>query len=472
MTGKPPGGRPRGSDYPPDGRPHGDRPAGADSHSGQSYNAHPGRRPRSGKPRGDARPGNRRPGSKPRANRLPGGRRGCPTAAAVSPSPGAQTSLEGQTGASQPLTLQTLLALYRPDLTETLATMDAPAYRYTQVFEHLLLRPDEPFAQATPLPTNTRTALDILGASTLTLVASRAAADGTTKLLLEGRDGVLVETVLMPYRDRLTVCLSSQVGCPVGCAFCATGTLGFQRNLTVAEIVDQVRMASALAGQGASAQSSAGQTNRRRLSNLVYMGMGEPLLNLQAVLDSIRVLTDPHGLNFAHRAISVSTIGIPNGILRLARTEPQINLALSLHAADDRTRALLVPGKFRHPLADILAAAWEHFAITHRKLLIEYVLIRGINDSVDAARRLAGLLHGHVVTVNLLAWNPVLRPPSAMPLPEGASLAAPARAAVVAFRDALSREGIEAVIRHSKGTDIEAACGQLAAQAASYPSTG
>jgi 23S rRNA (adenine2503-C2)-methyltransferase len=349
--------------------------------------------------------------------------------------------------------------------------MDAPTYRYTQVFEHLLLRPDEPFAQATPLPTDTRMALDTLGASTLTLIASRAATDGTTKLLLTGRDGVLVETVLMPYRDRLTVCLSSQVGCPVGCAFCATGTLGFQRNLTVAEIVDQVRMASALAGQGGIAQSGAGQANRR-LSNLVYMGMGEPLLNLQAVLDSIRVLTDSHGLNLAHRAISVSTIGIPNGILRLARTEPQVNLALSLHAADDRTRALLVPEKFRHPLADILAAAWEHFAITHRKLLVEYVLIRGINDSVDAARRLAGLLHGHVVTVNLLAWNPALRSPGAMPLPAGISLAAPARAAVVAFRDALTKGGIEAVIRHSKGTGIEAACGQLAARAASYRSTG
>jgi 23S rRNA (adenine2503-C2)-methyltransferase len=471
MTGKPRGGGPRGGGRPPDGIPRGGRPAGAGSRSGQSCNASLGHGPRGGKPEGDTRPSDRRPGSKSRADRPPGGRLERPTPAAVSPSPGAQTSLGTQTGVSQPLTLQTLLALYRPDLAETLATMDAPTYRYTQVFEHLLLRPDEPFAQATPLPTDTRMALDTLGASTLTLIASRAATDGTTKLLLTGRDGVLVETVLMPYRDRLTVCLSSQVGCPVGCAFCATGTLGFQRNLTVAEIVDQVRMASALAGQGGIAQSGAGQANRR-LSNLVYMGMGEPLLNLQAVLDSIRVLTDSHGLNLAHRAISVSTIGIPNGILRLARTEPQVNLALSLHAADDRTRALLVPEKFRHPLADILAAAWEHFTITHRKLLVEYVLIRGINDSVDAARRLAGLLHGHVVTVNLLAWNPALRSPGAMPLPAGISLAAPARAAVVAFRDALTKGGIEAVIRHSKGTGIEAACGQLAARAASYRSTG
>ena len=296
-------------------------------------------------------------------------------------------------GAATP---QTLLAVYRPDIAQALAAMDAPSYRYAQVYEHLFRRPLRSFAEATVLPTDTRAALDGLGVSTLTIAGSRSSPDGATKLLLAGRDGSHIETVIMRYRDRVTVCISSQVGCPVGCGFCATGAMGFRRNLSTAEIVDQVRPASALVGE-----------EDRRVSNLVYMGMGEPLLNLQAVLDSIRILTDPQGMGVAHRALSVSTIGIPSGILRLARAEPQVNLALSLHAADDRTRALLVPPSFRHPLSEILESAWEHFAITHRKLLIEYVLLDGVNDSVDDARRLAALLRGHVVTVNLLAWNPV-----------------------------------------------------------------
>lgn len=398
---------------------------------------------------------------------------------------GTRVELERRAGAKpqaavvQPLTPRALLALYRFDISEALRALDAPAYRYAQVCEHLLLRPHQPFSQAMVLPTGFRDALDRLGTSTLTLLGSRTAPDGTTKLLLSARDGLCLETVLMRYRDRLTVCLSSQVGCPVGCAFCATGAMGFQRNLTVAEIVDQVRAASVLAGN-----------DGRRVSNLVYMGMGEPLLNLQAILDSIRVVTDPSGLNLAHRAVSVSTVGIPSGIRRLARTEPQVHLALSLHAADDRTRALLVPKGFRHPLSEILDAAWDHFAITHRKLLVEYVLLRGVNDSVDDARRLAGLLHGHVVTVNLLAWNTVSRSPRTAPrrgakdadttyratagrgesLPDVFEASPPA--AIVAFRDALLKARVEAVIRRSKGSGIQAACGQLAGRSRSYELRG
>jgi 23S rRNA (adenine2503-C2)-methyltransferase len=329
-----------------------------------------------------------------------------------------------------------------------------------------------------------RASLDELGASTLAPAGSRTAADGTVKLLLETHDGSCVETVMMPYQKRVTVCISSQVGCPVGCAFCATGAMGFRRNLSVAEIVDQLRAVSALA-----------LDEGRRVSNLVYMGMGEPLLNLQAVLDSIRVFTDPRGMNLAHRALSVSTVGIPSGMLRLGRTEPQVNLALSLHAADDTTRARLIPRKYLHPLSSILEAAWRHFTITHRKLLIEYVLLRGVNDSPQDARRLAGLLRGHVVTVNLLSWNPVVRLGKSRP--EGNTCGAggksagepgttargapggsgprPAKdvpprfqasppAAVALFRDVLADAHVEAVVRQSRGAEIQAACGQLAGQ--------
>ncbi len=358
----------------------------------------------------------------------------------------------GSSQSPSPQSAEALLAMYRPDISRALLAMDAPSYRHAQVYEHLLRRPLQPFSQATALPSDTRDVLDALGASTLVTVDSQTAADGTMKLLLSGRDGQFLETVIMTYRDRVTVCMSSQAGCPVQCAFCATGAMGFKRNLSTAEIVDQVRAASALAA-----------ADGRRVSNLVYMGMGEPLLNLQAVLESIRIVTDPSGLGLAHRAISVSTVGIPHGILRLGHAEPQVNLALSLHAADDRTRALLIPETHRHSISDILSAAWEHFAITRRKLLVEYVLLRGINDSRDDARRLAGLLRGHVVTVNLLTWNPVFQQErialsKSLPLVFEAS----SPAAVSAFRDALLSARVEAVVRRSKGADIQAACGQLA----------
>jgi 23S rRNA (adenine2503-C2)-methyltransferase len=371
-----------------------------------------------------------------------------------------------------------MLALYRPDLSQALVAVTAPPYRHAQVYEHLFRRPLQPFAQATALPANIRDSLDDFGASTMTVVDSRTAPDGTTKFLLSARDGLCVETVIMTYRDRLTVCISSQIGCPVECGFCATGAMGFERNLSAAEIVDQVRAASAFAADSG-----------RRISNLVYMGMGEPLLNLQAVLDSIRIITDPNGFGLAHRAISVSTVGIPAGMLKLGRAEPQVNLALSLHAAGDRTRALLVPQTHRHPIAKILDAAWEHFAITHRKLLIEYVLLRGINDSADEARRLSGLLRGHVVTVNLLTWNSVprlfreqrdretSRPRHGTAERLGATthatavplvFEAPPQAVVNAFQDALASAGVETVVRRSKGSGIQAACGQLAGRRRSH----
>ena len=375
-----------------------------------------------------------------------------------------------------------ILDLYRPDISRLLADLGSPAFRRAQVLEHLLQRPGQTFAEATNLPLDVRTSLDAMGASTLTVATTTSSEDGATKLLLRAPDGAAIETVVMRYRDRVTACISSHVGCAVGCAFCATGTLGLTRNLSAAEIVDQVRAASALlAGEG------------RRLSNLVYMGMGEPLLNLQAVLNSIRIITDSRGMNMAHRSLSISTVGVPAGIRRLAREEPQVNLAISLHAADDRTRARLIPATFRQPIATILEAAWDHFEITRRKLLIEYVLIGGVNDSMEDARHLATLLRGHVVTVNLLAWNPV---PALAERPVGAAherpgrrtagrdsgraaasqqpgrsqacdlagFAPPTPQAIAAFRGTLLALKIEAVVRQSKGTAIQAACGQLAAQ--------
>lgn len=324
-------------------------------------------------------------------------------------------------------------------------------------------RPQRPFSEATALPADLRSHLTELRETTLRVVASQTASDGTVKSLMSAPDGASVEMVLMPYRDRTTICISSQVGCPVGCLFCATGGMGLQRNLTVGEIVDQVRYGSALvASEG------------RRITNVVYMGMGEPLLNLGAVLGSIQVITAPQGMGMAHRSLSVSSIGIPAGIRRLGREQPQVNLALSLHAADDETRARLVPEGYRHRLAEILDAAWDHFALTHRKLLVEYVLLGGVNDSPDDARRLATLLRGHVVTVNLLVWNPTSRSSkTAVGAHERSTRQSPvfrpsSAAAVAIFRSVLNTARVEAVLRQSRGTGIQAACGQLAGGLQSY----
>ena len=421
------------------------------------------------RPKRPGAPGKPRPSSPPakapRATAQSGARR--PAAPAKAPRPTWQTRVPRAASRPVPLppaspqTPEKLLALYRPDLSEALEEGGSPLYRQSQVFEYLMRPPMRPFSEATALPADVRARLDEAGATTLRVADTRTAADGTVKLLLACGDDANVETVVMPYQKRTTACISSQAGCPVGCAFCATGAAGFRRNLSTAEIVDQVRAAAGVAAERGG-----------RLSNVVYMGMGEPLLNLQAVLSSIAVLTHPRGLNLGHRSISVSTVGIPAGIVRLAHAEPQVNLALSLHSATDRTRELLVPARHRHPLNDILAAAWEHFALTRRKLMVEYVLLRGVNDSLDDARRLAALLRGHVVTVNLLSWNQVSIAASEQTGGQQAGAGAPqkrlsaftpsSRPAAAAFREALLDAKVEVTMRQSKGADIEAACGQLA----------
>jgi len=352
-----------------------------------------------------------------------------------------------------------LLTSYRPDLADVLIESGGPGFRQAQTLEHLLRQPLRPFAEALVLPKAVREGLDKKLASTLSLQESAVSPDGTTKLLLRAEDGEAVEAVVIPHGSRATVCISSQIGCAVRCGFCATGALGLRRNLSTAEIVDQVRWASVAADQA-----------RLRMSNVVFMGMGEPLLNLGAVLAAIRLVTYSRGLNLAHRAISVSTIGIPRGIVRLAEAEPQVNLALSLHAADDETRALLVPSGHRHRISEILGAAWEHFAITHRKLLVEYLLIQGVNDSPAAAERLAKLLRGHVVTVNLLTLNCVAqdrRLPASDANQASLQVFRPSQpAAAEVFRRVLLKANVEAVMRRSRGAEIGAACGQLAGRVA------
>ena len=281
-------------------------------------------------------------------------------------------------------------------------------------------------------------------------------ADGglTEKFLHRLDDGALIESVLMHYpargsvRERHTLCISSQAGCAVGCPFCATGELGFGRDLEVAEIVDQVRFsARRLAADG------------RRLTNIVFMGMGEPLLNLDRVLDAIEALNDPRRFGLGARHITVSTSGVVPGIRRLTALGPQFTLAVSLHAARDSLRDVLVPLNRRWPVAEVVDAARAHSRATGRRITYEATMIGGINDTPEDAEAMAELLRGDHAHVNLIPMNPVAHTPwAASPMPVIERFAATLRAA-----------GISTTIRRNRGQEVGAACGQLAAERAGEP---
>jgi 23S rRNA (adenine2503-C2)-methyltransferase len=281
-------------------------------------------------------------------------------------------------------------------------------------------------------------------------------ADGATteKALHHLDDGALIESVLMHYparagsRERHTLCISSQAGCAVGCPFCATGELGFGRDLEIAEILDQVRHAARrLAADG------------RRLTNIVFMGMGEPLLNLDRVLAAVEALNDPRRLGLGARHITVSTSGVVPGIRRLTALGPQFTLAISLHAARDALRDVLVPLNRRWPVAEVVGAARDHARATGRRISYEYTMIGGVNDTDADAAALVDLLRGDHVHVNLIPMNPVAHTPwTASPMPVIERFAATLRAA-----------GIGTTIRRNRGQEVGAACGQLAAERAGEP---
>jgi 23S rRNA (adenine2503-C2)-methyltransferase len=276
----------------------------------------------------------------------------------------------------------------------------------------------------------------------------------TEKALHRLADGALVESVLMHYpaapgrRERHTLCISSQAGCAVGCPFCATGELGFSRDLETAEIVDQVRSAARrLAADG------------KRLTNVVFMGMGEPLLNLDRVLDAVDALNDPRRFGLGARHITVSTSGVVPGIRRLTALGPQFTLAISLHAARDALRDVLVPLNRRWPVAEVVAAARDHARATGRRVSYETTMIGGVNDTPVDAAAMADLLRGDHAHVNLIPMNPVAHTPwTASP-----------DDAIERFAATLREAGIQTTIRRNRGQEIGAACGQLAAERAGEP---
>ncbi len=339
----------------------------------------------------------------------------------------------------QPPTL--LYDLDMPTLQAMLQEWGQPAYRSRQLWEWLYVQMADSFEQMTNLP---KTLRDQLAARTrlgLQVLASQTAPDGQTrKDLLRLVDGETIEVVLMRYERRRTACISTQVGCPVGCAFCATGQAGFRRHLSCGEIVAQVlHLARQL------------RREEDALTNVVLMGMGEPLLNYEASVAAVRRLIDPHALNIGQRRITLSTVGIVPAIDRLAQEDLQITLAVSLHAATDELRDQLVPVNRRYPLDKLFAACHRYFARTGRRITFEWAFIAGVNDSPQQASALAARLVGLTAHVNLIPLNPTRAYDGQPSSPS----------AIAAFTAELERHHVPYTLRLRRGIEIQAGCGQL-----------
>lgn len=275
--------------------------------------------------------------------------------------------------------------------------------------------------------------------SPLQVATHKTSSDNVDKLLVHRGDDQVFECVLLPYEDRVSCCLSSQIGCPMACTFCATGLGGFERNLGVPEIVGQYLLLQSI--------------SPRRISHVVFMGMGEPLLNLDNLVESMRILQEDVGLSYRH--ITVSTVGLVPKIDELARHNLPIHLALSLHSPLDEVRSKLMPVNLKWPVKEVLASMRRYQEATRRKITIEYLLINGVNDTEDEAKLLGKLLRGFSVVVNLIPFNWV---------DTGHGFARPSKSAISRFRSALESTGTPVTERIERGHDIAAACGQLAGQ--------
>ncbi len=314
------------------------------------------------------------------------------------------------------------------------------AFRARQLFKWLWRPGFSGITEITELPKalRARLALEglVYGLKTERVTASRL--DETVKWAFRLSDGAVVETVLIPGTNHNTLCISSQVGCAMGCRFCRTGTMGFQRNLLPSEICGQVLAVLE-------------QTEPDRWPrNIVFMGMGEPLANLQNVVTAIRILTNELGLNFSKRRITVSTCGLAPQIIRLGR-EVEVGLAISLHATTDELRSRIMPVNRRYPLKELMDACRRFPLPKRRRITFEYIVLGGLNHSRQDAKRLARLLQGIPSKINLIAYNPV----------HGLPFKAPSSEDVLRFQKCLMDKGFTAIIRKSRGRDIEAACGQL-----------
>jgi 23S rRNA (adenine2503-C2)-methyltransferase len=328
-----------------------------------------------------------------------------------------------------------------PDVEKVLRSRDEPGYRLGQAYGALVGGLVRDWEEATALPKRLRAALsEEAPATVLDLVRVSRATDGTRKYLFKTHDGHLIETVMIPERDRRTVCISTQVGCPMACSFCATGLLGIKRNLRAREISEQVFV-------------TARDVAPERITNVVVMGMGEPMLNYKELMLALRVLNDAKGFGLAARHIAVSTSGLVDKIRRFADEPEQFHLAISLHTPFQEERKELMPVASRHPIPELMNAARYYVEKTRRKLFFEYTLLAGVNDQPRHVEALSDLLDHPLYHLNLLRFN----------WTDTGFAATPKREAKQFLRYA--RElGLSATLRPSRGEDIDAACGQLAAK--------
>jgi 23S rRNA (adenine2503-C2)-methyltransferase len=326
------------------------------------------------------------------------------------------------------------------DLRHWLSQRGYPSFRLGQILAWIYQRRVESFAEMSDLPSKLRVELEeSFRLWSAGLAVHQQSADGTEKLLLQLADGGRIECVLLREESRRSICVSSQVGCAMGCVFCASGLDGVDRNLSRGEILEQMlRLQRLLPAE-------------ERLSHIVMMGMGEPLANLDSVLSALEVARDGAGLGISPRRITISTVGLPASIDRLAKYATPFHLAISLHAPNNALRDRLVPVNAKIGIDDILQAADRYFAVTSRRLTFEYVLLSGINDSVQCAQELVQLLRGRVSMLNVIPYNPVA----------GLPYKTPSSQAIHQFRNCLLEAGINVMFRQRKGDGIDAACGQL-----------
>lgn len=328
-----------------------------------------------------------------------------------------------------------LLGASVEQLTAWVQQQGQPAYRGRQLHQWLYQKGARSLLDISVFPKQWRNALADVPIGRSSIYHRVAAPDGTIKYLLQLTDGQIIETVGIPSHKRLTVCVSSQVGCPMACDFCATGKGGFQRNLQNHEIVDQVLTVQ--------------EDFQRRVSHIVFMGMGEPLLNVDNLLAAVRSLNEDVGIG--QRLMTISTVGIPGRIRALARHQLQVTLAVSLHASNQRLREKLIPSATKYKLADLLAECREYVRLTKRRVSFEYILLAGVNDLPEHALELVKQLRGFQSHVNLIPYNPI----------GDADYQRPSRGQIQGFVKALQERNIAVSVRYSRGLEADAACGQL-----------
>lgn len=335
----------------------------------------------------------------------------------------------------QQISSEVLLGKSLKELTDWVQQQGQPAYRGKQLYQWLYEKGVRSLGEISVFPKQWRESMADYSIGRSTIHYKKIASDATRKYLLRLADGAIIETVGIPTAKRLTVCVSSQVGCPMACDFCATGKGGFLRNLKQHEIIDQVLTVREDFG--------------RRVSNVVFMGMGEPLINLDEVVAAVYSLNQ--NLGIGQRSLTISTVGLPGRIGQLAQRQLQVTLAVSLHASNQQLREQLIPSSQHYPFDKLLTECREYVQTTGRRITFEYILLAEVNDLPEHARELANHLHGFQTHVNLIPYNPI----------EEASYERPSKIRIEKFAEILRRERISVSVRYSRGLEADAACGQL-----------